>query len=462
MIYSINMPRRRRIDFERLASDLRKHLSNGVWGAGETCKNLGISQSTFSRAVARLASDVIRVGRAGKTRYALRRTIPDVGLQCPVYRIDEQGKTLRFGTLRAVHPRGFYYEAPPGAREKGKFFPDFPYFLDDLRPSGFLGRLIPRQHPDLNLPRDIDDWTADHCLKHLTRYGHDLIGDLIIGDAAFERYMDADRETARSIPRNERSVEYPKRAMDVLKFGDPGSSAGGEQPKFSAHVGPERMPVLVKFSPRIGDDVSRRRADLLVCEHLGLGVMRGRGRSAEESELIQGEDQVFLEVRRFDRQGRRGRKGLISLRALDAEFAGGGGTWAESCKELLQQGRIGEETCREIRWREWFGHLIGNTDMHPANASFYFQYPDIIGLAPAYDMLPMLYAPQNEQVLEREFSPPPPKPDDAEIWRSAREAGCEFWRAVGDDSRISRGFQEIAEKNLKHLQSIERLGELLP
>ncbi|MFC1679589.1 type II toxin-antitoxin system HipA family toxin YjjJ [Elusimicrobiota bacterium] len=456
------MPRSPRIDFERLATDLKRRLHNGVSSAGEACKYLGISQSTFSRVVTRLTDDLLIVGLSNRTRYALRRTIPDVGSQCPVYRIDEHGKTSKFGTLYAIHPRGFYYESTPDPRDKGRFFEDFPYFLDDLRPNGFLGRLIPKKHSTLGLPRSIDDWTANDSLKYLARFGYDLIGDLILGDEAFQRYLEANRGEPRSISRDERGEEYPKRAIDVLKFGDPGSSAGGEQPKFSAIVGPELTSVLVKFSPRIEDNVSRRRADLVICEHIGLEVIRRSGHSATESELIQSENQVFLEVRRFDRTGRRGRRGLASLRALDAEFVGSGRAWTEISEGLLKRRIIDEETLLEIRWREMFGHLIGNTDMHPANISFYFQIPRVIGLAPVYDMLPMLYAPQNDQIIDREFNPPLPKPDDAEIWRSAWAAGCEFWTDVSEDPRVSSSFQEIARANLKHLQSLKELGELLP
>lgn len=462
IIYSICVPRSPRIDFERLAQDLRKHLLNGVSSAGEACKYLGISQPTFSRIVARLPDEFLTAGRARMTRYALRRTIPEVGSHVAVHRIDEHGKTSRLGTLHAAHPRGFFFESSIGAGGGGDFFEDLPYFLDDLRPNGFLGRLIPKRYPELGLPNDIDDWTADNCLKYLTRFGYDLIGDLILGDEAFRRYLDANRVEPRFIRLDERSREYPRRAVDVLKFGDPGSSAGGEQPKFSALVGPGPTPVLVKFSPRVENEVSRRRADLIICEHIGLEVIRGVGHSATESELIQSDSQVFLEVKRFDRIGRRGRRGLVSLRVLDAEFVGSGRSWVEISGGLLKRKIIGKEAHDRIRWREMFGHLIGNADMHPANTSFYFHFPDVADPAPVYDMLPMLYAPQNDQIIERDFSPPLPKPGDADIWRSAWAAGCDFWAKVGRDDRVSSGFREIARANHEQLLSLKGLQDLLP
>lgn len=116
--------------------------------------------------------------------------------------------------------------------------------MDDLRPNGFLGRLIPITHPDLNLPKDIGIWSANDCLKYLTRYGTDLIGNIILGDEAFERYLNRNIAPHAYVPKENRDKEYPKMAIEILQHGDPGSSAGGEQPKFPAVVGPEMTPVL--------------------------------------------------------------------------------------------------------------------------------------------------------------------------------------------------------------------------
>lgn len=449
----MGMPKKTRMDFEKLGGELRRVLMNGPTTATDIYRYLGVSQSTSSRILARFANEVLVVGRARKTLYALRRTIPEVGFSFPVYRIDEIGKTFKVGDLQSLAPKGFYFN---------EFFGDLPYFMDDLRPNGFLGRLIPPEYPDLNLPKNINDWSADDCLKYLTRYGCDLIGDLIIGDDAFERYLEKNRTTPEYVQREKRDSDYPKKAVEVLQHGDPGSSAGGEQPKFSAIVGPDLTPVLVKFSPKIESDVSRRQADLLICEHISLEVLKKHGQSAATSTLIFGGNRVFLETMRFDRVGYRGRKGVISLNALDNEFVGKKGSWTSGASELLKQRRISKETCDAVRWRELFGQLIGNTDMHLANISFFFQIPNILGLAPAYDMLPMMYAPQNGQIVERNFNPMLPKPTDADIWQEVWMAGKEFWAIVVDNANISTGFKKIAQENLEKLQSLDHLKNLLP
>ena len=199
-----------------------------------------------------------------------------------------------------------------------------------------------------------------------------------------------------------------------------------------------------------------------MCEHLALSLLSNRGHGAAKSTIIFGGNQVFLETERFDRVGARGRKGLISLNAINAEFVGHTGSWAKISRSLLQQRLISKEIFYDICWRETFGHLIGNIDMHPANISFYFQAGQILDLAPAYDMLPMLYAPQNEQIVEKFFNPPLPIAESGSIWKNALSAGIDFWNAVIQETRISSSFRKIARENLQKVQSLEGLQNLLP
>lgn len=456
------MPKRSRADPAALLVEIRRRLLSGPASAAELYRPLGISQATFSRVLSRNPAELLIAGRGPGTRYALRRAIPGVEPAVPMFQVDAAGKTARFGELHAIHPRGFYFRAAEEGLRPSRFFPDLPYFLDDLRPSGFLGRLIPRRHPELGAPKSIADWTADDCLRYLTRCGADLIGDLIPGDAAFRRYLDEATRDPAEIEPAAREAEYPKSAREVLEYGDPGSSAGGEQPKFSAHVAPGHRPVLVKFSPKVDNEVARRRSDLLVSEHLALETLRRRDMAAAKSELVFGGGQTFLQVERFDRVPPRGRRGLISLFALDAEFVGAGREWGESGDRLLEAGRIDVAIRDEIRWRELFGGLIANTDMHQANLSFCFDEPQVLGVAPVYDMLPMLYAPQNEQLIARAFHPPRPGPRDAPGWESARRAAAEFWEAVGNDERVSAGFRAVARENRGRVDALGRLKDLLP
>jgi hypothetical protein len=99
-----------------------------------------------------------------------------------------------------------------------------------------------------------------------------------------------------------------------------------------------------------------------------------------------------------------------------------------------------------------FGQLIGNTDMHDGNLSF---RPRISAarapliLAPAYDMLPMLYAPQRGVELPPvNFVPRLPLPAEREAWQSAAAAAAEFWSRAADDARINAEFRAVCADNL--------------
>jgi hypothetical protein len=249
-------------------------------------------------------------------------------------------------------------------------------------------------------------------------------------------------------------------ADNVMTWGNPGSSAGGEEPKFLLmRAG---TAALVKFSPPVRDATSRRLADLLIAEHLALECMRAAGHAAARSEILEAGERVFLESDRFDRTPGGGRRGLLSMLALDAEFVGHGASWSDSAAALHAQGRIDGGTLAEIRWRELFGQLIGNTDMHGGNLSFFTRGTRILGLAPAYDMGPALYAPSQGHLRNPPFRPPTPAPADAPIWDSACAAAYALWSQLSEHPRVSPEFRALAGDNAQHVAQARALGRLLP
>ena len=101
----------------------------------------------------------------------------------------------------------------------------------------------------------------------------------------------------------------------------------------------------------------------------------------------------------------------------------------------------------------WFGRLIANADMHTGNLSF--RPHDTLALAPAYDMLPMHYAPlAGGEVPRRSFEPPLPLPPQRSIWTSACVAAMFFWNRASEDARISEEFRRISASNAQHLKRI--------
>lgn len=422
-------------------NDLKAFLQdNGPASAADACRALGISQPTFSRLIRAMRRDIVIGGEARATRYALRRVIPDVEPVIPITEINEQGEAFSLADLHPVWPRGFYLQR----KDKSEWFDDLPFFLDDLRPNGFLGRLVPLRHPDLANPADIRLWNADHVLAYLTRFEPDGIGNLIVGSESLRRHL-----SSGVFPKK----TYPKMADDVLQHGPAGSSAGGEQPKFLTVREPGNVPVLVKFSPPINDGISRRMADLLVCEHIAHRILASSGFAAPRSRLVKGGGRFFLEIERFDRIGS-GRRGLITLGALDAQFAGRLGSWSETARALLQEGIIDEAARSGIVWLDCFGALIADTDRHPGNLSFLTEKLRPTGLAPAYDRLPMLYFPRHGQLIEQNFAPVLPSGASAEGWKTALIAAKKFWRAVSGHPHISADFKKIARQNAERLTGI--------
>ena len=181
----------------------------------------------------------------------------------------------------------------------------------------------------------------------------------------------------------------------------------------------------------------------------------------EKGEVLEGKERTFLEVERYDRVGKQGRRALISLRALDLEFTGKGEGWVAASEALLKQKKISGSDFSKIQCLDLFGELIANTDRHLGNLSFFVERGEKFSVAPVYDMLPMLYYPKIE-VIDRKFLPPRPTPSQAAIWRIALPAAMEFWKLVSKHERITHDFHIIAKDNYKSLVRLEALVAFLP
>ena len=439
---------------EELASHLRVH---GVSSASEASRALGISQPTFSRLAARLGPRIARIGKARATRYGLVREVRGLGTRWPVYRVDGRGRTREVGTLHALHPASWWFEARGEASAwlheefADGLFPGLPWFLVDLRPQGFMGRAFAYRYGDtLGLKRDPSLWSADDILVAMLAYGEDLQGDLIVGERALERAREL-RRSVEVIARDARVARYAELAERALEGEAVGSSAGGEQPKFTAYVddGADSVrAVIVKFSGPIETPAGRRWADLLVAEHLAGEVLRAHGLPASESEVVVAGRRYCLEMTRFDRVGAHGRRGFASLAALGAEYHGHYNDWRDAADLLTRDGWITPEDDARLRLLWWFGEWIANTDRHLGNVGVFVGDARPLALAPAYDTLPMLYRPASTgEVVEREFDPLDAPPNEIAAWTRAAEMALVFWRRVAADARVSPEFRAIAAGN---------------
>ena len=302
---------------------------------------------------------------------------------------------------------------------------------------------------DIGVPEDLARWTSDDVILALLRHGEDEAGDLILGETCLRAALSARLSPADALMESERSRRYPQFAEDTLQGDIVGSSAGGEQPKFTATLSMEEnhRPVIVKFSDRVETPSGRRWADLLHAEMIANEVLHAHGIAAADTTILEADGRVFLESTRFDRSPVLGRTGFIHLAAIDAAYYGHGRIrWQAFADELERDGWIDGSDAASLRMIGWFGELIANNDMHLGNAGLILCDERPLALAPVYDMLPMRFRPSaNGEVVSRHYEVPPPLPEQRDDWHRAASAALEFWRHVGDDAMTSTNFRAIAD-----------------
>ena len=423
--------------------------------ARQLLERLGISRATLMRSVRQLGLQVVARGRARRTAYAARRALRGRWEVLPLYRIDKDGQAHDVSRLFPVYPAGCALDGsepigwPLNEDMRDGWFEGLPYFLDDMRPQGFLGRHFAQYHADLlQVSADPQIWSEDDTLHTLTLLGSDQPGNYVLGEPALRQWLAHSQQDVLPPAEHQVVTAYLLKAEEALTHGTPGSSAGGEFPKFTAfrEVAGKPTHVIVKFSGSDGAPGTVRWSDLLVCEHLALrAVAEHLGLAVAVSRIHQAGGRTLLEVERFDRHGKLGRSPVCSWSALNSAMFGlAGKPWPEGAAALFQQGLI-DTACLAAVQRLWlFGRLIANTDMHDGNLSF---RPGL-QLAPVYDILPMGYAPvRGVELPAKDFSPRLPLPAEREAWLAAARAAELFWAAASGDARISKDFRAICSQN---------------
>jgi hypothetical protein len=302
--------------------------------------------------------------------------------------------------------------------------------------------MMPAAFPELELPPRVADWSDEHVLVFLTQRGSESCGNLLLGRAALDQFL-AGANRPPIVARNERARRYPALAQAAMSGAPSGSSAQGENPKFAACLanGDSFTQMLVKFSPPRSSAAGQRWADLLTAEHRAHQLLRQRGIAACESSLLDYGERVFLECARFDRNGAAGRIGAVSLFAVDASHYGRLDNWSSAAERLAADALLPTEQARQLRLLDCFGALIANTDRHFGNVTLLDDHAGSYQLAPVYDMLPMLFAPVNEQLQSRTFEPPPPNAAWIDVWSGALALAMDYWESLTDDMRLTTSFR---------------------
>jgi len=437
---------------ERNIEKLQLALKQGPGKTSFLLKELDVSQPTFSRLWTTVRDGVV-LG-AGKARqYALRRHLPGVDAPIPVFRVSERGAVEPIGYLNVL--QGEFYAMTPLQGTTYEIYRGIPFFIGDLRPQGFLGRMEPSKHRDLDLPANILLWTDEQVLKYISRRSENAAGDLILGNESYARHIGSFAVEERLvILDDQRPVRYPVMAEDSMQGEAPGSSAGGEQPKFTAVIRRgDRAElvehVIVKFSPQVSTPSGRRWGDLLICEHLALEVLIRNGIPAAQTSVLELEERIFLEVVRFDRVGLRGRRPMATFSALDGDLGMMDQNWTAVARELGRLGELPDEDITTVEILDLYGSLIGNTDKHHGNIAVAWTLERKHRLLNAYDMLPMLYRPNSHgEIVDREWAPIYLGRVELKHLPRCYEMALQFWMEVLKDPRISDDFKGVAHRHI--------------
>lgn len=443
--------------------------------AGALADRLQVTRTTLARLVVEAGDRVVRLGRTRATAYAVRHVGP-AGSEWPLYRLRVDASLEEVGRVVALSGDTFHVQAnaarpnltrSPDAGVDGHF-PGLPWYLDDMRPQGFLGRTFAHQRArDLGVPEDLNRWQLADTLLALVRAGGTQAGDLLLGGDAVQAALEALDAPPDQVAHGDRALRYPERARAVLEGEDVGSSPGGEQPKFTSTVVHEegRYAALVKFAHPTAGEAAERWADLLVCEHLALECLRAAGLASATSQVLQTDHHTFLEVKRFDRTPNvLGRRGFVSLLALSSAFVGEATTaWGVAGDALQAQDWVTRDTAITLARLHAFGRLIGNSDMHHGNVGFELHDSGPLPLAPVYDMLPMSLAPSRTGVLRtaRPLEPvAPARAGDLAHLQWAAPLAQSFWAQVAASPLLrSATLRALAAENARQVQAMaQRFG----
>ena len=427
---------------------IREYLGRGPSTSKEIQAATGLSQSAVARQLRGMGDNIVRLQTGRSPRYAATRNAFGGNNKLPLSIVDAHGNTVLAAYLRPLIPGGFFVEPATGmpplllGENKDGLYADLPYFLLDLSPQGFLGQQIAKEMAAQSddFPTDPRLWNTNHIGRYLISNGDDLSGNFKLGEQALLR--------VRRKPVIASDKDYPALAESVMSGVIPASSAGGEQPKFTAFSSHSSSHVIVKFSPQGDNDVARRWRDVLITEYHATEAIHSKKFPAAETRLIEVDGRLFLESQRFDRSGEYGRMSMTSLLSIDAAFTGIGSGWPQVFHALHENELVSWQHVYDAEFLWCFGRLINNTDMHLGNLSLAID-GNVFRLLPLYDMCSMGFAPKSGgEVLPYNFVPTEPKRVNImeKAIASIKIMAHDFWERVKNDGRISAEFKEYLER----------------
>lgn len=441
-----------------LASQIAALLSaNASLSATEIQAATGKSQPSISLAIAQHGDMICKLGAARSSRYALAKDILGLPANQALHFTDEAGNISEFGTLTQLHNRQIVVRTNTKTKTKKQWVSapgELPWFLKPLRPQGFLGRQYLQLRPDF--PGDPDAWTAEQALYIAVNHAADPPGAFGLGQIVGRLV----RETPVEI--GARALHYDHLAEAINKTLPAGSSAGGEQPKFLTEIkeGTNYRHLIVKFTPPRDTPFGKRWRALLHLEHLAHTILREHGIAVAHTRIVESPTRTYFESQRFDRLGMEGKRHVVAVDALHGEFVHAPRrNWIHSAEALANKKLITPTDLSAVARIYAFGQFIGNTDMHFGNLSFFVDGVErdvrrpALGLAPVYDMLPMMWRPNAQSgelnvtaVAERSVTP-----SYARDQADACEWAIAFWQQATTLDAIEGPLREACEISAKRM-----------
>jgi DNA-binding HxlR family transcriptional regulator len=78
----------------------------------------------------------------------------------------------------------------------------------------------------------------------------------------------------------------------------------------------------------------------------------------------------------------------------------------------------------------------------------------------AINALPMLFAPQNDQIVERQYEPVRPTAASLSLWPHARALAEVYWELLSQEPSLSSEFRELSGRCLAALRTVSSRGLL--
>ncbi|MEZ5470639.1 MAG: HipA domain-containing protein [Marinicella sp.] len=418
-----------------------KVLEKGFVTQQEIQQVTQLSQATVSRCLKKLRGSLLILPNCSPAKYALPGIVLETNLPFDLAEVDEHGKESYLGFVHYLFGGKFFVNLNRSASKlylgesKNGVYDGLPYFLDDLRPQGFLGNQIAKQLSNISsdYPKKLNDWNSKHILQYLVEYGDDLPGNIKFGDGVVK----AIRQPVQPIGTD----TYDFMCRQIESGSVPQSSAAGEQQKFTAFNKEVNAHVLVKYTSNQNDAVTRRWKDILVTEYHALKTLADFEIPAAEVRLIDQDNRYYLETKRFDRLGNYGRSSMLSLQVIDLEFIGLGENWKSIAQEMSKKKILGETDHFYVSFLWEFSKWIGNSDTHLGNISFGIK-GGLFSLLPIYDMCTMSIAPSINSLKPINVLLPNLSCLSKGFDSTLIKAVATFWQRVEKDSRISNEFSD--------------------